>query len=378
MDIRLFVDNVVSSFLFFHPSVMQTMSSRYPERNRAAPHRYEDEQWTYHILAAMRHEERHYRESLLEDESDDENDYHDAAMSNMVIDDDEKEIEDVLDEEGEMKEEQWTSELSPINIHQFTPPIGHPARIPRSTQSIRDFFHLIIPMSFIQHIVSQTNNHAVEENEELATAQKENRSMNTSGRWKDQENKEEKWENTNDDEISAFIGVMIMMGIVNLTRLTDYWDKIINHPKQPNMRAVDIFSQLQSYAGIGRKQFRWWPKLAWFLIDIAIMNAYVLYTQHHPHKNISKHRFRIQLAQELVSTWTSRKRKGRSVAETHIRNTDEMHTSLLSSTGAHTCSYCSGRRARKKTGYMCEQCNVYAHLGTCMKAHIAEQGQRDG
>lgn len=146
-----------------------------------------------------------------------------------------------------------------------------------------------------------------------------------------------------------------------------------------NMRGVDVFSQLQSYASIGRKQFRWWPKLAWFLVEIAVMNAYVLYTQKQQTAKLSRERFRIHLAQELISTFSSRKKKGRPwpaqrTAAVAQRTDIPMHTSILSKSTAHSCTQCGWSRAhRKKTQYMCEQCNVYVCLGGCMKAHIAEQ-----
>jgi Transposase IS4 len=146
-----------------------------------------------------------------------------------------------------------------------------------------------------------------------------------------------------------------------------------------NMRAVDIFSQLQSYASIGRKQFRWWPKLAWFLFDIAIMNAYVLYTRQHPDEKISKRQFRIQLAQELVASFTSRKRKGRPTQEATEHTGDTtMHIPWNPQNGSHPCTQCSrGRANRTRTPYLCEQCNVYVCLGQCFKRHVIQQRQRN-
>jgi hypothetical protein len=144
------------------------------------------------------------------------------------------------------------------------------------------------------------------------------------------------------------------------------------------MRAVDIFSQLQSYASIGRKQFRWWPKLAWFLFDIAIMNAYVLYTRQHPDEKISKRQFRIQLAQELVASFTSRKRKGRPTQEaTEYTGDTTMHIPWNPQNGSHPCTQCSrGRANRTRTPYLCEQCNVYVCLGQCFKRHVIQKRQR--
>jgi hypothetical protein len=40
---------------------------------------------------------------------------------------------------------------------------------------------------------------------------------------------------------------------------------------------VDVLDQLHSYYSILRKSRRWWPRLAWWLIDAAISNAHRLY-----------------------------------------------------------------------------------------------------
>src|SRR3954471_23154286 len=40
---------------------------------------------------------------------------------------------------------------------------------------------------------------------------------------------------------------------------------------------VDTLDQLQSYYPLGRKNRRWWPRLAWWLFDMCIIIAHRLY-----------------------------------------------------------------------------------------------------
>lgn len=47
------------------------------------------------------------------------------------------------------------------------------------------------------------------------------------------------------------------------------------------MRRGDVFSQRRSYAKLGRKSRKYFYSLAWFLLDIAINNAYILWTNKH-------------------------------------------------------------------------------------------------
>ena len=83
------------------------------------------------------------------------------------------------------------------------------------------------------------------------------------------------------------------------------------------MRGVDVFSQRESYARPGRKSRRWWPRLAWFLVDMAVNNAYVLYMQYaaalpsRPAAAKSPTEFRRALINALLGTFTSRKKRGR-------------------------------------------------------------------
>src|SRR4029077_10654353 len=62
---------------------------------------------------------------------------------------------------------------------------------------------------------------------------------------------------------------------------------------------VDTLDQLHSYYSIGRKSKKWWPRLAWWLIDMCIINAYSLYQQK-KQVQISQLEFPQRLMQELV------------------------------------------------------------------------------
>jgi hypothetical protein len=59
-----------------------------------------------------------------------------------------------------LKEEKegWRTEHTPVILHPFNPPTYSPMfKIPSNCTTALDFFHLIIPPSFIQHITEQIN-----------------------------------------------------------------------------------------------------------------------------------------------------------------------------------------------------------------------------
>ena len=57
--------------------------------------------------------------------------------------------------------------------------------------------------------------------------------------------------------------------------------------------------QMLVYYAIGRKTIKWYKRIFWRLFDMAIVNAFVLFTICHPEK-ITQKEFRLQLAEEPV------------------------------------------------------------------------------
>ena len=62
---------------------------------------------------------------------------------------------------------------------------------------------------------------------------------------------------------------------------------------------VDTMDQLQSYYSTGRKNRRWWPRLAWWLLDMCILNAHRL-NEIKKNEKMSVLEFREALMHELA------------------------------------------------------------------------------
>ena len=145
------------------------------------------------------------------------------------------------------------------------------------------------------------------------------------------------------------------------------------------MRGVDIYSQRESYARIGRKTARWWPHLAWFMIDMAINNAYVLYNLRTGRK-LTPTQFREQLMVALVGDFTQRKKRGRP-EKVRIR-ADEVHHIPMTLSVPEPCMVCA-RKGKKKSGEHkprtregCETCWSACHFG-CWKQHLPIESKED-
>lgn len=136
------------------------------------------------------------------------------------------------------------------------------------------------------------------------------------------------------------------------------------------MGGVDHFDHLQSTYSIINKSRKWWVKIFYFLLDSAIVNAYILYKfeskNHRNKKAMSQLLFRRKLADQLINNFSSRKQtpkgctKGKKISG---RNVNEMELSdvglhLPIPTSCRRCARCSTKDKPKRCSIECEQCKV--------------------
>ena len=161
------------------------------------------------------------------------------------------------------------------------------------------------------------------------------------------------------------------------------------------MGGVDRADQLLSYYGYSHRTIKWWKRAFFFLFDMAVVNAYLLYLSKNPNKQrrLSHERFRITLAKELLE----------------ISGVDVDHTNETTTPGPHRnpcqpaarlqerhfpttigrsqsdrpmqmdCHVCSKRRGRgrKTTTYKCKECNLPMCVVPCFELwHTKRDPQR--
>ena len=78
------------------------------------------------------------------------------------------------------------------------------------------------------------------------------------------------------------------------------------------MAGVDKNDQLREYYALRTKSTKNYRYIFWFLFDVAIVNAFILY-QRVPTvgKKLTLKEFRVELAKQMISTYNSRKHRGR-------------------------------------------------------------------
>lgn len=77
------------------------------------------------------------------------------------------------------------------------------------------------------------------------------------------------------------------------------------------MGGIDHFDKLREIYKIGRCSLKWWHRILYFLTDLALVNAFILWkvSRRHsgPHDQLH---FRNRLVRQQISGFSSRKRKG--------------------------------------------------------------------
>lgn len=67
-----------------------------------------------------------------------------------------------------------------------------------------------------------------------------------------------------------------------------------------NMGGMDLSDQLRGYYMTGRKSKTWWRCLLWFLVDVSIVNAYILEKVSRRNGSRTQLAFRLELVQALL------------------------------------------------------------------------------
>jgi hypothetical protein len=135
------------------------------------------------------------------------------------------------------------------------------------------------------------------------------------------------------------------------------------------LRGVDVFAQRQSYSKIGRKSRKFFYSLIWFLVDVAIHNAFLLYQAKHQLKNYNEKDFRQQPMQQLVGTFSSRSKEqgGRK------RPRNLLHP-LQHADREGACHQCRVRLRRgehtRRSRWQCGDCNIFLCMPDCYNKHI--------
>ena len=118
----------------------------------------------------------------------------------------------------------WTSTLTPVTITPFTSPVGPKVAIPESPS---DIFQLMFTPALLDSIVEQSNLYAKEVMGEKYSS----------------------WVKITSEELKAYLGFCILMGINHLPALDDYWstDPELHYSPVANRITRDCFREISRF-----------------------------------------------------------------------------------------------------------------------------------
>lgn len=161
---------------------------------------------------------------------------------------------------------------------------------------------------------------------------------------------------------------------------------IIEYTKK--MGAVDRAGHYCSSYSFTRKSLKWWRKLFFWLLEVAIVNSFTLMNLAREEENLKplKHKvFRKALITQLVGSTrnkTATKRGRPSSTDKEERLNDKPHFIQLNpKKSTKDCAVCSDRKTkgeRRETLYFCETCSRKPglHPGECFKKYHTLQKYR--
>lgn len=150
------------------------------------------------------------------------------------------------------------------------------------------------------------------------------------------------------------------------SKVTIACPEVVRHYNN-TMGGVDRFDQLRERYLIGRRSIKWWHRLFYFFVDLAIINSYVLYqTQRQKTDQLT---FRLRLARQLINGYSSRKKRGsvptffpakRGVSSVPdvVRLVDVGKHVPKDSVTRKRCRFCSTNTKEKRTKVVCSACGV--------------------
>jgi hypothetical protein len=137
------------------------------------------------------------------------------------------------------------------------------------------------------------------------------------------------------------------------------------------MKAVDRNNQMCSYYSIPIKSFKWWKPILYRLVEISIVNAFILFRMV-CNQTISHKDFRLFIIEKLLDEFHFVKLYGKD-----LLNQNGVSVNFLTTEDKkkRTCNLCSKYKIRTQTYYYCEICfqvegKIISVCGKCQDDHI--------
>nr|CAB3267317.1 GDP-L-fucose synthase [Phallusia mammillata] len=139
-----------------------------------------------------------------------------------------------------------------------------------------------------------------------------------------------------------------------------------------NMGAVDRSDHYCASYSFTRKTLKWWRKLFFWLLEVGIINSFLLFKKIHgrPTRHIQ---YRNELLRQLVGDVRNTERRGKPSSTDHEERLRKVPHFIEKAERGHNrnCLVCTSPKERKSTLFYCETCErkPALHPGKCFKRY---------
>ena len=140
-----------------------------------------------------------------------------------------------------------------------------------------------------------------------------------------------------------------------------------------NMGLVDKSDMQMSFNDTTRRSMKWYKKLFFRLVDVAIYNAYLLYKYVHQEPTLPLSSFRLELIKEICKKFCGKRTEPGRPAGNNVKRLIGKHyiSSIAGRRKRRRCYVCSNttRRQKKRTDtrFECKECNVGLCIEPCFQ-----------
>lgn len=155
--------------------------------------------------------------------------------------------------------------------------------------------------------------------------------------------------------------------------MTQYQDKRGNDKIKPlpivhynkSMGGVDRQDQFMAYYPCARKTIRWYKKIGLHIIQLLLLNAYLLHKKYHaPRKSF--YDYRLEIIKNLLPEGMQ---KNKNITPLHFVSHCPKKTGNVGKTLRKRCKYCSSQGKRQDTVYECKSCGLGFCLEPCFQLY---------
>lgn len=130
------------------------------------------------------------------------------------------------------------------------------------------------------------------------------------------------------------------------------------------MGGVDLADQMTALYDLNRKSQKWWKKVYYKLLMIAVHNSYIIYGELNPKNKKTFLQYLVELAENLIAAGRqgTKRRKtkqvGRRSKAANLMTNVGDHLPVTGKSSRLRCVRCTLKKTEKRTKFICKMCNV--------------------